>query len=154
MFRPLRRKEKQMDPNAALELLKQGEYGVLSTAGADGYAYGVPTSYVYWENALYFHGAKVGHKHENIQINNKASFCVVGKTEVLPAEFNTHYESVSVFGEVTTVSDGEKRDALLALAEKYSRGYVERGLEYIEKDGDKTSVLKLSIKHISGKAGK
>ncbi len=49
-------------------------------------------------DVIYFHCAPEGHKLENLSGNNKVSFCVVGKTQVLPDKFATNYESVIVFG--------------------------------------------------------
>ena len=40
----IRRKDRAVDENAALEILKSGSFGVLSTIGADGYPYGVPVN--------------------------------------------------------------------------------------------------------------
>lgn len=35
------------------------------------YHYGVPLSYVFMNNSIYFHCAAIGHKPENIHYNNK-----------------------------------------------------------------------------------
>lgn len=74
MFRQLRRSDREMDMAGVIALLNKGDYGVLSTTGADGYAYGVPLSFVFMNDAIYFHGALEGHKYENIRHNNKVSF--------------------------------------------------------------------------------
>ena len=55
---------------------KTDRRGVLSVIGDDGYPYGVPINYVYdeKENALYFHGAKEGHKIDAIKKSGKVCF--------------------------------------------------------------------------------
>ncbi len=40
MFKELRRKDRMMDNESAIELLRSSEYGVLSTMGENGYPYG------------------------------------------------------------------------------------------------------------------
>lgn len=147
----LRRTDRIIDPEDAIELLNKEEYGVLSTVGQDGVAYGVPLNYVYKENALYFHSAKVGHKLDNIKGNPNVSFCVVGKTTLLPADFSTEYASCIVFGTAIEIEGVEKNSALLWLVEKYSPGFLQEGKEMIEKQGRATVVVKMTIDHVSGK---
>jgi hypothetical protein len=57
-MRELRRKDRAMDNDEALELIQAGEYGFLATAGEDGQPYGVPLNYVFQKNSIYFHSAK------------------------------------------------------------------------------------------------
>ncbi|MEQ8197892.1 MAG: pyridoxamine 5'-phosphate oxidase family protein, partial [Clostridiaceae bacterium] len=89
---------------------------------------------------------------DNILINNKVSFCVVGRTCNMPDKFSTKYESVIVFGRAAEVFDDEKNTALLELLNKYSPEYIEKGKEYIKNAGNLTKVIKISIEHMSGKA--
>ena len=120
MRRELRRKEREMTGPEARELLERGEYGVLSTRGADGAPYGIPLNYCIINGAIYFHCAVEGHKLENIAVDGRVSFCVVGKTEVLPEQFATRYESAIISGTATEVYDEEKQLALEGLLAKYS----------------------------------
>lgn len=152
MFRELRKKERELNSIDTIEILKNCEYGILSTVGENGYAYGVPVSYIYMNNAIYFHCAIEGNKLDNIINNNKVSFCVVGKTSVMPQKFSTKYESVITFGRAAEVFDNEKNDALLEILNKYSPEYIEKGKEYIKSSDSKVKVIKISIEHISGKA--
>ncbi|GKZ02286.1 pyridoxamine 5'-phosphate oxidase family protein [Paraclostridium bifermentans] len=118
MFKQMRRKERQIEIVEAEEILKNGEYGVLSTNGENGYSYGTPLSYVYFNNSVYFHCALEGQKLENINYNNKVSFCVVGKTCVIPEKFSTKYESTILFGEANEVFGEEKNEALIEILKK------------------------------------
>ncbi|MHB1653636.1 MAG: pyridoxamine 5'-phosphate oxidase family protein [Desulfitobacteriaceae bacterium] len=151
MFKQLRRSDRKMDVDGAISLLTKGDYGILSTTGADGYAYGVPLSFVFMNNTIYFHGATDGHKYENILHNDKVSFCVVGEIEPLPEKFSMKYQSVIVFGKVMEVTGDEKREALMALVQKYASSNIEKGKQYVDSDESKTKVLKLDIKQVSGK---
>jgi nitroimidazol reductase NimA-like FMN-containing flavoprotein (pyridoxamine 5'-phosphate oxidase superfamily) len=74
MFREMRRKDRSISSEQAIQLLKNGQYGVLSTIGENGYTYGVPLNYVYHEGNIYFHCAVEGSKIDNIMFNNKVFF--------------------------------------------------------------------------------
>jgi uncharacterized protein len=151
MLKEMRRKDREIEALEAIEVLKKCEYGILSTVDENGYPYGVPLSYVYANDSIYFHSAVEGHKLENIKKNDKVSFGVVGQTDVLPDKFSTKYESVIIFGRAKEVFDDEKNAALLELINKYSADYIEKGKIYIKNASDKTKVMKISIDHISGK---
>lgn len=154
MERKMRRNDRALSESETKEILKKGEYGILSTVSIDGQPYGVPVSFSYSKDVIYFHSAVDGHKLENLQGNNKVSFCIVGKTEVLPDKFGTKYESAIVFGEAFEVMGDEKQEGFLELLKKYSPGFIEEGLQYIEKIGGKAKVYKILIKSITGKSRK
>ncbi|CBZ02860.1 pyridoxamine 5'-phosphate oxidase family protein [Clostridium botulinum] len=152
MFSEMRRKDRELKNDEAIEILKNNTYGVLSTISENGYPYGVPISYIFFDNSIYFHSAIKGHKLDNISNNNRVSFCVVGRTHILPDKFSTEYESVIVFGRVIEVSNDEKNTTLLEILNKYSADYIGQGKEYIQKASKATKVMKINIEHTSGKA--
>lgn len=152
MGRVMRRADRAISDSEAEKILRVGEYGVLSTVSADGQPYGVPVSYTYTGGAIYFHCALEGHKLENLNGNNRVSFCVVGRTQVLPDKFATNYESVIVFGKAFEVTADEKHAGLVELLKKYSPDFMDKGLRYIKGDGDKARVYKIVIESMTGKA--
>lgn len=152
MFRQMRRQKREIEINLAKEILNKCEYGTLSTISDNGYPYNITLSYVYYNECIYFHSAKEGYKIDNIRNNNKVCFNVVGNTQVLPESFSTKYESVVVFGTAWEVDYDEKELALLKLLEKYSPNFIKEGKEYISKAKNATSVIKINIEHITGKA--
>jgi len=152
MFREIRRQDRKISNSEIIRILKDGQYGILSTAGSNGYAYGVPISYTYNNDSIYFHCAVEGQKLDNIKCNNKVSFCVVGNTTPLPQNFSVNYESVIAFGSAVEVFGDEKLAALEAIVAKYSADYIEKGLEYIRNSSGKTRVFKIEIAHMTGKA--
>lgn len=154
MFREMRRKDRQLNDDEAKNILQNNAYGILSTVSEEGYPYGVPVSYVFSNNSLYIHSATKGHKLDNISSNDKVSFTVVGQTCVLPDQFSTTYESVIIFGRAIEICGDEKNKALLEFINKYSPDFMKQGKEYMDKAGKATRVIKISIKHISGKAKK
>ncbi len=154
MERKIRRDDRAIPDSEAKEILQAREYGVLSTVSADGQPYGVPVSYSYVGDVIYFHCAQEGHKLDNLNGNNKVSFCVVGKTQVLPDKFATNYESVIVFGKAFEVTGDEKHAGLVEILKKYSPDFMDKGRRYIEGDGPKARVYKIVIDSITGKARK
>ena len=62
MARETRRKDRQLGETDIKELLHKAAYGVLSLVDANNQAYGVPLSFVYFRDALYFHSATEGLK--------------------------------------------------------------------------------------------
>jgi len=148
----MRRKDKALSELATLQLLRDGEFGVLATVDPEGQPYGVPLNYVYLDDHIYFHCALVGHKLDNLAGNDKVSFSVIGRTEVLPAEFSTGFESVIVFGAAAQVEGEERYRALMGLAEKYSPDYLTEAPAYIEKFDKQTAVVRITIERMTGKA--
>lgn len=154
MYKKIRRKDRAIDNETAHALLNNSTYGVLSTTDENNQPYGIPLSYAVIDEEIFIHCANEGHKLDNIMSNRKVSFCVVGKTELLPDKFSTRYESVIVFGTASIIKGDKKRTPLIALLAKYSPGHMERGRKYIDKLINKTVVIKVSIDHITGKARK
>ena len=153
MFRKIRLTDRIVSGEKAIEIITKGSYGVLSTIGEDGYPYGVPLNYTYFDSCICFHCAQQGHKLDNIDFNNKVSFCVVTKSDVLSNEFDTDYESAIAFGQATVVTDDSgKKDIILSVLNKYSADYLKAGNNYMKKYWDETKVIKMNIEHLSGKA--
>lgn len=148
----MRRNDRAATDQEVRQLLASGEYGVLSTVDQEGQPYGVPLSYVYRDQGIYFHCALTGHKLDNMVANPRVSFCVVGKTRVLPDQFATEYESAIAFGSASEITGAERENALLWLLEKYSPEYLQEGKRYIGQQGSAIRVVKIAIEHLSGKA--
>lgn len=152
MFTEIRRKDKIMEDEAISCLLEDGEYGYLSMVGVNGFGYGIPVSYAKEEDRIYFHCAPEGYKLECLRGNPAVSFCVVGKTQVIPDKFTTAYESAIAFGKIQLdLPEEECVYALRLLVKKYAAEFEEIGDKYIEKSLSRTTILRLDIQYITGK---
>ncbi|MCC3867797.1 pyridoxamine 5'-phosphate oxidase family protein [Terrisporobacter mayombei] len=151
MFKDIKKKKRELNKESTIEVLKNGREGILSTISENGYPYGIAVNYVYHNNCIYFHCSNSGHKLENISKNNKVSFFVNSDITILPKDFTTHYKSVVIFGHASIVNDKEKRDAIIAIGEKYSHPHMEEGIKYIDKALNAFTVVKIEIDHITGK---
>jgi len=153
VFRDIRRKDRALDNEKTIQLLKMGEYGFLAMCGLNGYGYGIPMNYVLEGKSLYFHCATEGFKLENIRNNNRVSFCVTGSTKVLPDKFSTEYESALIFGRIAfDLSEEECYKALDLLVAKYCPDFVDISQNYINKSFHRTNILRLDMEHLSGKS--
>ena len=151
MVREMRRKDREIDEIEARKILDGGEFGFLSLVDSAGEPYGVPISYVLRDNEIYFHSAPEGRKVDALCTSGRASFCVVGATEMQPEMFSTRYLSAIVSGEVRELLHEEKIEVLIWLVEKYAPQFLEQGREYIASRQAETRVFALRVRHISGK---
>jgi nitroimidazol reductase NimA-like FMN-containing flavoprotein (pyridoxamine 5'-phosphate oxidase superfamily) len=150
----LRRKDRAITQTEALALLNRAEYGILSTISQKDQPYGVPLNFCVIDGSIYFHCAHTGQKIDSIEDNQNVSFCVVGKTQLLPEKFSTKYESVIAFGVAEEVFAVTKQIALEKLVQKYSPEFIKKGKKYIENSQGKTRVFRININHLTGKARK
>ena len=150
----MRRQDREITLQEAIGILENGEYGVLSMSTPTNDGYGIPLNYILYNEDLYFHCATAGLKVDALRNNHKASFCVVGKTKILPNDFGTLYESVIVAGTTSEVVGEAKIEVLKQFIEKYYGECNKEGIEYIDKLHEKVIVIKMAMESVTGKARK
>lgn len=150
--RPMRRSRQQLPEEEAVALLRNATSGVLSLVDDSGYPYGVPISYVYADNKLYFHSALSGHKLDAIRHCDRASFTIICADEIHPETFTTYFRSVICFGRVRIIEDeAEKLSALHLLGKRYNPD-DEPALEAEIKSGlNRVAVIEFTIERLTGK---
>ena len=153
MFRTIRKKQNEIDTDAAKELLLSGRRGVLAVNGDDGYPYAIPINYVYDKEVqkIYFHGARAGHKVDALRNCDKVCFTVYGNETIKEEAWAPYMQSVVVFGRCHFVESGAKATALLKqFAMKY---YPDEQMvdEEIARAGKAAQVFEIEIEHLSGK---
>lgn len=150
----VRRQDRLMDETRAYELLKGAEYGYLSLQSEDGNgAYGIPISFV-WDkgNSIYLHCAPAGRKLACIDACPQVSFCVVGRTRVIPEQFTTAYESVVVKCTAhRSLHEAERMSALSLLLSKYAPEHRLKGIEYANRSFHRTEIIRLDMVEVSAK---
>ncbi len=150
----LRRQDRALPEEAARRLLRESEFGTLCLQDTAGGGYGIPLNYV-WDggDALYMHCACEGHKLDCLRQEPRATFVVTGGTCILPARFSTAYQSVLVHGPARIIEpEEEKIRALQLLIQKLTPQEQPRGDEYIARAIHATTVIRLSIERVCGKA--
>lgn len=154
MFPEMRRKDRQISREEAMDILSAAEHGILSTVMEDGRSYAVPFNFAAEGESVYLHCSTApGTTLCNIARDERVCFTCVGSTQLLPDKFATLYESCVVFGQAELLQDeAQRRHGLELLLEKYSPAFPEEGQAYIEKLFELTGVIRIKIEHISGKA--
>jgi len=114
--------------------------------------YVVPVCFGYERNTLYFHGKLKGRKVELIRKNNKVCFEMDIDVELEKAKDPCHWamkgKSVVGVGRASIVEDdAEKSYALRLIMGHYSEG----DFSFPKSELDKTLVVKVDIKSITGK---
>ena len=155
MFRPVRRKSRQITDEAARQLLRQERRGVLAVNGDDGYPYAMPLNFYYDEPAqkIYFHGAAAGHKADALAANDKVCFTVYGdeRADNPDEAWAPFVSSAVVFGRCRLLGNGiEAEVQLRKLAAKY---YPSEDVanDEIAQAGKAVRVYAIDIEHLTGK---
>ncbi len=153
MFREMRRKNQVLSLEENILILNRGTSGVLAVSGDDDYPYAVPLSYVYYDNKIFFHCAKAGHKLDAIVRNEKVSFCIIDKDEIIQNTYTSHFRSVIAFGKARILEEEfEKRAAIEILTAKYSPDMGKtHQLHTIDSGFNNLCMIELTIDHLSGK---
>ena len=150
----MRRKDRQMPKEFALQVVDKCEYAVLSML-SNGNPYCVPLTIVRVDNSIYFHCAKAGEKYNALLQNPNVCLACVGDTNVVPQHFTTEYESAIVKGRATLVeSDDEKIMALKVLCQTYTPSNMSQFDGAINASLDRTAIFKISIDDVTGKRKK
>ena len=153
MFRPIRRKQKEISLDAAKALLKNERRGTFAVNGDDGYPYAVPVNFIYdeEENKIYFNGSKLGHKADSVRKDDKVCFTLYGNEQVKNETWAPYMQSVVVFGRCKLIETPEENLRLVAkFAGKY---YPNETLisEEIAHSGKAVQMYEITIEHMSGK---
>lgn len=153
MFRPNRRKNKEISLDDAKKLLISERRGVLAVNGDDGYPYVIPVNYYYDQEKekIFFHGARVGHKVDSLKKSDKVCFTVYGNETVKDLSWAPYMQSVVIFGRCHLVDESPESNTWLRnLARKYYPD-EESIEEEMVKSGMAVQMYEIEIEHISGK---
>jgi len=135
IFRPMRRKDRQLPEEEAWTLLKQENHGVLAITEEDGWPYAVPINYIVLDGCLYLHCSPSAYLIQAIARDDRVCFTVVPRAQL--------------------VEDPAARAKLLH-AYTFDLGNVsqEIGQRYIEKLGARTALVCIRPEHVTGKANR
>ena len=140
--RPLRRRDRQLTEDEALQIVRHAPHAVLSTADAAGVPYGVPVNAVYAEGNVYWHGTFMkSRKGDNIEAVD------------VPA-YSVNYASAVLEGTASRITDARERKeaALLICAQHVPGQSAEQNSAYYDREGDTVEVWKMTVTRISGKS--
>ena len=153
MFRPIRRKTKEISMDETKKILKEERIGVLAVNGDEGYPYAIPVNFYYDEETqkIYFHGSRVGHKVDSIKKCDKVCFTVYGPEVIKDEPWAPYVKSTVVFGRCHLMDATQAAETRLRqMAGKY---YPNEELinEEIDLSGKAVQMYEIEIEHMSGK---
>ncbi|MDF2607636.1 MAG: hypothetical protein K0S34_1832 [Bacillales bacterium] len=148
----MRRSDRKLSDESTFEILRNNNYGVVSSITPDGLPYGVPVNYVFDGKDIYFHCAHEGLKNDCFNHSKAASFCIIENAKVLPNQFSTAYNSVIVSGTITQITESElKEEKLITLCKLVGIENEAKIKKYMEPYLEKTCVYKIKIISATGK---
>lgn len=151
MFREMKRRKQLLSHADAASALERGSNGILACLGDEDYPYAVPLSYAYHDNKIYFHSAKSGHKIDAITANDRVSFAVIEKDEIVSIEYTSYFRSVVVFGRARIAEGDERVAGFRALVSKYCSDRPETETEHEIADCMGALIIAIDIDHMTGK---
>ena len=138
------------------KLLLRAQTGSLATLNADGAPYITPVHFVYFDEAIFFHGLPKGQKLDNIARDSRVGFSVHEMDQLLldpsekPCETNTKYESIIVSGRANPIDDIQlKTQILRKIVEKYTPHLINNEIANNMVVG--TVVIRIDVAELSGK---
>ncbi len=151
----MRRKDRQMPKEWAMQIVDKCQWATIATIDTDGMPYCIPLSIARIDGAIYFHCAKEGKKTDCFKRNDDVCISCVGDTLRLNDEFATNYESAIVRGKISQVLDDEEKIAALrAICQRHTPLNMQNFDDELKKYFKATAIWKVSIQDIDGKRRK
>ena len=154
----MRRSEKEIhDQNTILHLLRTIPVGHLATNGKDGYPHIKPVLFIFLQNAIYLHTAKIGEKIWDIQDDPRVTFEVALPLGVVVPPHNQPicktslcYRSVIIQGKAKILSDPLLQQKIL---EELMRKYVPKNenFQFSPDSFERNGIMEIVIEKITGK---
>jgi len=142
---PVRRKDKLMTDQQALEFLARGFCGRVASIGSDGWPYCVPLLYVWADGQVLVHNPSAhGHFRANVEHNQRVCSEVDEAGEVFDygrfeCDTSVAYRSVIVFGAIRIVEDEPAKQRFFdALMAKYGKPDSGRPKHFYPRLGEVT----------------
>lgn len=149
----MRRHDREQSREFAFDVVDTCNYAVLATTNEDGTPYCVPLTIVRDGEQLYFHCAKAGKKLDNIRARKDVCVTCVSRAETKQATYSVAYASATLTGKAEEVTDPAQRtEALRLLCRRHTPDFMAGVEDYIKKYFDRTSVVRIAIESITGKA--
>ncbi len=151
----MRRADREMSREFALEMADKCEYAILSMIDPNGMPYCVPVTIARDNDVIYFHSAREGEKIDAMRKNPNVCMACVGDTKRALDKFTTEFESAILRGEACEVtSDAEKIHALRLICERHTPANMKEFDTAITRSLPRTAVWKIQISSITGKRKK
>lgn len=148
----MRRKDREMSKEFALDVFDSCEYAVMAMTDENGLPYCLPMSLARDGEIIYFHCAEDGSKIDILRKN--PDVCITCAVNVHNAEdkFTVYYESAVIRGKASEVTDyDEKIRGLKAICQKFTPSNMADFDNAIERSIARTAVWRIKIEEVTGK---
>lgn len=151
----MRRKDRELMPEEAWEIVDRCADGVVSMVDDAGAPYAVPVNLVREDNRVYFHSALAGKKADCMRKHpNVCVACVESGAEIDQPGLTTRYASAILTGTAAEVTDAaEKVNALRLLCRKLAPENPYWQGDFHDCIGH-TAVWRITVAEITGKANR
>ncbi len=151
-----------VDKNKIETFLQRARIGHLGMADGN-LPYVVPLNFVWLDGKIYFHGATGGRRNQMVKDNPEVCFTVCEEygtvTDPAPADADTAYMSVMVFGKAKPIMDLDESTRILQnIIDKYLPGYYKKPIstQYVNNCespvyGGPVQVYQIMPSHITAK---
>lgn len=151
----MRRKDREMSREFALDVVDKCEYAVISMIEPEGLPYCLPITIARDGEYVYFHCGPEGLKVDCLKANPEVCMTCVGDTQRATDKFTTEFESAVLRGKAEEVlEDDEKVHALRIICERHTPANMAEFDKAIEKSLFRTAVWRIRIREITGKRKK
>ena len=151
----MRRKDRQISTEEALQVLDRCSFVTLATMNPDGTPYCIPISVARDRDVLYLHCAHDGHKADNLRAQPRVCISCADEVSVVEERITMAYSSTVVFGTALEVTDNEEKSrALRLLCERFLTNLNGDVTDKIQAGLAKTAVWKVSVEDITGKSNR
>lgn len=147
----MRNSKQLLSSEDTMAVMNRCTNGVLACLGDEDYPYAVPLSFVFFNEKVYFHSAKAGHKIDSIIKYPKVSFSVIDEDTIVSKEYTTYFRSAIAFGKARIAEGNERLEAFKALVKKYSGDQPEDAQNKEIAGCTKAYIIAIDIEHITGK---
>lgn len=153
----MRKVERAMPNERALEVLERGYSGRLATVSEDGYPYCISLLYLWIDGEVYLHTTSArGHLRANIERDQRVCFEISEQAGVFDygrfeCDSGLAYHSVCVFGRVRIVDDRDTKQRFCELLmDKYGKPETQRPKGFFPRL-DVITVYAVAVERMTGK---
>ena len=153
----VRRADKLMSDERALEMISRAYSGCLASVGPDGWPYIVPLLYVWKDGEIWVHNTRAqGHLRVNVDHESKVCIEVDDPGQVFAygrfeCDTSVAYRSVVLFGRIRVIEDREQKKAFFdGLMQKYGNADWKRPKGFYPRL-DQVTVYAIAVKRMTGK---
>ena len=153
----MRRSDKTMTDEQALQTIERGFAGRLATVSEDGYPYCIPLLYIWAGNQLFLHGTSaLGHLQTNVRREPRVCFEIDEAGEVFEygrfeCDSSLAFRSVILFGRISIAEDAPVKQWFCErLMEKYGKPNTIRPKNFFPRL-DAITVYVMTVERMTGK---